>query len=147
MVIMRRSQDKLQKVALKTNCRKWPTRSVSWLSAAASLYPSPPPPLFPPLFSSLQHTPLTLLTLPSLTPHHSTPLPEEKYNREVRIIPVDFSEGHEIYPRIADELQDLDIGVLSKACNSFFKPLSLLCSWTHSPHVACVHSKQCRLYP
>ena len=27
---------------------------------------------------------------------------------------MDFSEGHEVYPRIAEELQDLDIGVLGK---------------------------------
>ena len=44
----------------------------------------------------------------------STPLPEEKYGCEVRIIPADFSEGHELYPRIAEELQDLDIGILGK---------------------------------
>ena len=37
---------------------------------------------------------------------------KEKYGREVRIIPVDFSEGPELYPHIAEELHDLDIGVL-----------------------------------
>ena len=46
--------------------------------------------------------------------HHLPPSPEEKYGCEVRIIPVDFSDGHEIYPRIAEELQDLDIGILSQ---------------------------------
>jgi len=42
------------------------------------------------------------------------PPTEEKYSREVRIIPVDFSDGFEIYPQIAEKLQDLDIGVLGK---------------------------------
>ena len=40
-------------------------------------------------------------------------LAEEKYSREV-VIPVDFSDGLEIYPNIAEQLKDLDIGVLSK---------------------------------
>ena len=58
--------------------------------------------------------PLNLLfSLSSLTPSLS-PFPEEKYSCEVRIIPVDFSDGQEIYPRIAEELQDLDIGLLGK---------------------------------
>ena len=36
-----------------------------------------------------------------------------KYSeREVRVTPVDFSKGGEIYPDIAEELKDLDIGVL-----------------------------------
>ena len=88
-----------------------------------------------------------LLSSPSLPNSLIAHLPEEKYGREVRVISVDFSEGHEIYPRIAEELQDLDIGVLGKACNSFFKHLALLCGWTHSPHVVCVFSEQCRLLP
>ena len=37
---------------------------------------------------------------------------EEKYGREVVVIPVDFSDGMEIYPNIAERLNDLDIGVL-----------------------------------
>ena len=73
---------------------------MSWLSAAA--FSSSP-------FSRSLHTLLPpLLTLTALHP------PEEKYSHEVRIIPVDFSEGPELYPRIAKELQDLDIGVLGK---------------------------------
>ena len=39
---------------------------------------------------------------------------EEKYQREVRIISVDFSEGKNIYPNIAEQLQDLDIGILGE---------------------------------
>ena len=41
-------------------------------------------------------------------------LAEEKYNREVVVIPADFSDGLEIYPNTAGQLKDLDIGVLSK---------------------------------
>ena len=37
---------------------------------------------------------------------------EQKYNCEVVVIPVDFSDGMEIYPNIAEQLNDLDIGVL-----------------------------------
>ena len=39
---------------------------------------------------------------------------EQKYNCEVVVILVDFSDGMEIYPNIAEQLQDLDIGILSK---------------------------------
>ena len=39
---------------------------------------------------------------------------EQKYGREVRIISVDFSGGMDIYPNLAEQLQDLDIGILSK---------------------------------
>ena len=39
---------------------------------------------------------------------------EEKYHREVVVIPVDFSDGLEIYPNIAKQLQDLEVGILSK---------------------------------
>lgn len=38
--------------------------------------------------------------------------PEKKYNREVRIVVVDFTDGQEVYPRIAGELKDLDVGIL-----------------------------------
>ena len=34
------------------------------------------------------------------------------------MIPVDFSKGGEIYPDIAEELKDLDIGVLGMCINS-----------------------------
>jgi 17beta-estradiol 17-dehydrogenase / very-long-chain 3-oxoacyl-CoA reductase len=36
----------------------------------------------------------------------------KKYGVEVRIIPVDFSSGAEIYPEIKKQLQDLEIGLL-----------------------------------
>ena len=39
---------------------------------------------------------------------------EEKYHREVVVIPVDFSDGLKIYPNIAEQLKDLDIGILSE---------------------------------
>ena len=70
--------------------------------------PTPPP--------SLSHFPLPPPPPPYSSPSflHSFFSPEEKYGCEVRVIPVDFSEGQELYPRIAEELQDLDIGVLGK---------------------------------
>lgn len=37
---------------------------------------------------------------------------ENKYNREVRIVVVDFTDGQEVYPRMAEELKDMDIGIL-----------------------------------
>ena len=123
-------------VALKTNCRKWPMRSVSWLPLCIfTLSHTPSLPLLLPLPSPLHS--LTLLSFfsssyslaphlifssPPYTPSHSShtlppPLSEEKYDCEVCIIPVDFSEGHDIYPRIAEELQDLDIGVIGKVAS------------------------------
>ena len=41
---------------------------------------------------------------------------ERKYYREVVVIPVDFSHGMKIYPALAEQLKDLDIGILGK-CN------------------------------
>ena len=55
---------------------------------------------------SLTHRFLCILLMHALT--------EEKYGREVVVIPVDFSDGMEVYPNIAEQLKDLDIGVLSK---------------------------------
>ena len=40
--------------------------------------------------------------------------PEEKFGRDTRVIPVDFSGGYEIYEPLAKELSSLDIGVLSE---------------------------------
>ena len=89
-------------------------RSVSWLSAELCLCIGDLLPcLFSLLSSSLPQTALTPLSLPPFLP-----FPEEKYSREVRIIPADFSDGQEIYPRIAEELQELDIGVLGKVPSS-----------------------------
>jgi len=52
------------------------------------------------------------------TPSHPhtfiLPCTEEKYSREVCIIAVDFSDGLEIYSKIAEYLQDLDIGILGE---------------------------------
>ena len=39
---------------------------------------------------------------------------EQKYHHEVVVIPVDFSHGMEIYPALAEQLKDLDIGILGK---------------------------------
>ena len=39
---------------------------------------------------------------------------EQKYHREVLVIPVDFSRGMEIYPDLAEQLKDLDIGILGE---------------------------------
>ena len=37
---------------------------------------------------------------------------EAQYGVEVMVIAVDFSSGQEIYPRLAQQLKNLDIGVL-----------------------------------
>ncbi len=37
---------------------------------------------------------------------------EEKFNRDTRVIAVDFSGGYEIYEQLAKQLSALDIGVL-----------------------------------
>ena len=70
----------------------------------------------PLLFNSPSSSPIPLSLPPFL------PFPEEKYSREVHIIPVDFSDGQEIYPRIAEELQDLDIGLLGKVPSFLVTP-------------------------
>ena len=73
--------------------------------------------------SSYPHT-LTPHILTSPHPHiptHSLPCAEEKYSREVRIIAVDFSDGLEIYPKIVENLQDLDIGILGEDIIDFHR--------------------------
>ena len=82
VVIMSRSQDKLQLVANE--------------------------------ISELIGSGFTLSLFSTSSPSTHVFSPEEKYGREVRIIPVDFSGGSEIYPQIAENLQDLDIGVLGE---------------------------------
>ena len=52
---------------------------------------------------------------------------KEKHGRKTLVIPVDFSAGQAIYPAIAEQLRNLDIGVLGVypstnnpcACNKF----------------------------
>lgn len=39
---------------------------------------------------------------------------EDQYRRKTRTIQVDFTEGHCIYPVIAEQLQGLEIGILGK---------------------------------
>ena len=39
---------------------------------------------------------------------------EQKYRREVVVIPVDFSHGMEIFPALGEQLKDLDIGILGE---------------------------------
>ena len=39
----------------------------------------------------------------------------EKYGRDVRVIPVDFTKGQEVYEAIQAEISDLDVAVLGKA--------------------------------
>ena len=94
MVIMSRSQDKLQKVADEIS-------ELIGIAFTLSYFSTSPP-------SPLPSSPLPPLVLSLTSPT------EEKYGREVRIIPVDFSDGSEIYPQIAENLQDLDIGVLGE---------------------------------
>ena len=48
---------------------------------------------------------------------------EQKYSREVLVISVNFSDGMEIYPNIAEQLQDLDVGILSKPNVQFLPQL------------------------
>ena len=109
-------------------------RSVSWLLAELQ-FCTPHLLLSLPFFSLLSPSP------PSLTALHP---PEEMYGCEVRIIAADFSDGPELYPHIAEELQDLDIGLLGKVPSVayqhllFFKPLALLCGWTHFTCCLCV---------
>ena len=45
---------------------------------------------------------------------------EEKYGREVRIIPVDFTKGQEVYSAIQAEISDLDVAVLGEAVVTCF---------------------------
>ena len=109
MVIMSRSQEKLKKVEdeiseyLYTHARfvlihvHVPPSSLSF--SLSLTYPS-----------FFTHT-FTHTYIHTHTPHS---LVEQKYSREVRIIPVDFSDGMEIYPSLAEQLKDMDIGVLSK---------------------------------
>ena len=90
---MSRSQEKLKKVE----------DEISEYIPLTNLSPSPPQHTM--LIHTHTHTHLLYLT-------HA--LTEEKYKREVVVIPVDFSDGMDIYPNIAEQLKDLDIGVLSK---------------------------------
>ncbi len=77
MVLMSRSQEKLDKVA--TEISEKLNRSLS-----------------------LPHT-------------HTTHSTEARYaGREVRVVPVDFSQGAEIFPQIAESVQDLDVGILGQ---------------------------------
>ena len=39
---------------------------------------------------------------------------EQQYHREVLVVPVDFSRGMEVYPYLAEQLKDLDIGILGE---------------------------------
>ena len=85
---MSRSQEKLKKVEDEIS---------------EYIFPSLPPlPSFTHIIRTHTHTFIHLMVA------------EEKYKREVVVIPVDFSDGLEIYPNIAEQLKDLDIGVLSK---------------------------------
>ena len=56
--------------------------------------------------------------------------PEEKYSRDTLVIPVDFSGGLEIYDTIAEQIKDLQIGVLGRlVCYQFTYGIQLrLCS-------------------
>ena len=45
----------------------------------------------------------------------------EKYRCQVKVIVVDFYDGQDVYPRIAEELKDLEIGVLGKQISVRFK--------------------------
>lgn len=44
--------------------------------------------------------------------NYSLCLSEDRYSQKTRTIQVDFTDGHSIYPAIAEELQGLEIGIL-----------------------------------
>uniref|UniRef100_A0A673CD65 Hydroxysteroid (20-beta) dehydrogenase 2 n=1 Tax=Sphaeramia orbicularis TaxID=375764 RepID=A0A673CD65_9TELE len=48
---------------------------------------------------------------------------KDQYGRKTRTIQVDFTEGQSIYPLIAKELQDLEIGILGKMKHSAMNTL------------------------
>ena len=50
----------------------------------------------------------------------------ETYQREALVIPVDFTDGQAIYPRLQEKLKDLEIGVLVNNVGLAQKPLYLL---------------------
>ncbi len=86
MVLMSRSQEKLDKVATEISKK---------LTVLAPHMHTSPTPLY-------THT-------------HTTHSTEARYaGREVRVVPVDFSQGAEIFPQIAESVQDLDIGILGQ---------------------------------
>lgn len=44
---------------------------------------------------------------------------EGQYGRKTRTIQVDFTDGHSIYPAIAEELQGLEIGILGNGTTNY----------------------------
>ena len=74
-------------------------------------------------------------------------LKEQKYGHEVRIISVDFSGGMEIYPDLAEQLQDLDIGILSKFFSDVVPSLVwlLLKVMTYCHSFMYIDSRNCKL--
>lgn len=44
---------------------------------------------------------------------------ESQHGRQTRIIQADFTEGHQIYPAIAEDLKDLEIGILGNLTTMF----------------------------
>ena len=80
----------------------------------------------------------------TLTHTHTHVRNEEKYNREVRTISVDFSDGMRIYPNLAEQLQDLDIGVLSKPNHAFVHNILIFLSLLKlSVYCNCINCKLC----
>ena len=63
-----------------------------------------------------------------------------QYDRDVRVIPVDFTQGQSVYDDIQAEISDLDIGILGtniliKACIHCTQRLPLIfCFWNKSPN-------------
>ena len=66
------------------------------------------------------------------TRYHTHTPTEEKYGREVVVIPVDFSDGMEIYPNIAEQLNDLDIGVLGMQLAKIYCSALIVCYFEFS---------------
>ena len=63
----------------------------------------------------------TACTTDDITKTRFTPLSpsEHQYGRKTRTIRADFTEGHSIYPAIAEGLQGLEIGILGNRTNYF----------------------------
>ena len=56
-----------------------------------------------------------------------------QYNREVRVIPVDFTDGQSVYAHIQAEISDLDVAVLGEkptCCHSFSVVKVLACCYS-----------------
>lgn len=86
---------------------KWlPKRSVSQIKVTVCTV------AIPPLSFHVQHK-------ERCDPNSSLSPPEDTYRRKTHTIQVDFTDGHRIYPAIAEELQGMEIGILGNGTCSY----------------------------